>query len=151
MLASHRILADSSTETAPPTINDIEWNNERHMITVGRIKIPLTPSEYRLLYPLRFGLPITYEELAFTAYNYTVDTKVRMMMDKHIDRIRGKMRGINLYVYCVLGYGYMLLPTAFKIEQKKVLPEKALHIVDRPKVGTHSAGKRQQKGVVNAE
>ena len=145
MLASHRILADPSAETSPLTMNDIEWNNERHLITVGRIKIPLTPSEYRLLYPLRFGLPITYEELAFTAYNYTVDTKVRMMMDKHIDRIRGKMRGINLYVYCVLGYGYMLLPIAFKAEQKKGSSEKALHIVDRPKVSTHSAGKGNKK------
>jgi hypothetical protein len=44
------------------------------------------------------------------AYRYQVDDRVRSMMDKHIDRIRNKLRGTGFYVYCVLGYGYLLLP-----------------------------------------
>jgi DNA-binding response OmpR family regulator len=44
------------------------------------------------------------------AYQYKVDSRVRTMMDKHIDRIRSKLRGTGIYIYCVLGYGYLLLP-----------------------------------------
>ncbi|MBO0779824.1 MAG: hypothetical protein J2P37_13455 [Ktedonobacteraceae bacterium] len=91
-------------------IRDIRWDSEQHTILVGDITISLTPTEYRLLFPLRGGMPVTYADLAMLAYNYTVDEKVRTMMDKHIDRIRGKLRGSGVYVYCVLGYGYMLLP-----------------------------------------
>lgn len=91
-------------------ISDIQWDSERHCITIGKLTVPLTSTEYRLLFPLRHGTPVTYGELAWLAYNYQVDEKVRTMMDKHIDRIRGKVRGSGVYVYCVLGYGYLLLP-----------------------------------------
>ena len=72
--------------------------------------IVLTATEYRLLYPLRYGTPVTYENLALLTYNYSFDKKVGVMMDKHIDRIRKKLRGTGIYIYCVLGYGYVLLP-----------------------------------------
>ena len=70
----------------------------------------LTVTEYRLLYPLRCGVPVSYADLALEAYNYIIDEKVRTMMDKHIDRIRSKLRGTGIYVYWVLSYGYLLLP-----------------------------------------
>jgi DNA-binding response OmpR family regulator len=88
----------------------IRWNAQRRLIVVGQSVIGLTPLEYRLLYPLRHGEPITYASLARTAYHYAVDDNVRMMMDKHIDNIRRKIGEVGLYVYCVLNYGYILLP-----------------------------------------
>ena len=91
-------------------ISDIVWNNEQHSIMIGNTTVMLTATEYRLLYPLRAGVAITYRNLALAAYNYTVDEKVRIMMDKHIDRIRSKLRGTGIYIYCVLSYGYLLLP-----------------------------------------
>jgi DNA-binding response OmpR family regulator len=91
-------------------VNDIQWNSERHFIKAGQTIIPLTTTEYRLLFPLRSGTPVTYADLAWMAYQYHVDNRVRSMMDKHIDRIRNKLRGTGFYVYCVLGYGYLLLP-----------------------------------------
>src|SRR5579884_3016035 len=90
-------------------VKDIEWNDQQHNITIGGMIVNLTATEYRLLFPLRHGKPVTYADLAWMAYQYRVDEKVRIMMDKHIDRIRGKLRGTGIYVYCVLGYGYMLL------------------------------------------
>jgi DNA-binding response OmpR family regulator len=42
-------------------------------------------------------------------YNCEVDPQVREMIDKHIDRLRRKLRNTGLYVYCILGYGYLLL------------------------------------------
>jgi DNA-binding response OmpR family regulator len=91
-------------------VSDIQWNSEQHFIKAGHTLIPLTITEYRLLFPLRSGTPVTYADLAWMAYQYKCDSRVRTMMDKHIDRIRGKLRGTGVYVYCVLGYGYLLLP-----------------------------------------
>ncbi|GCE03492.1 helix-turn-helix domain-containing protein [Dictyobacter aurantiacus] len=91
-------------------IKDIRWYNEQHSIIIqGRI-VKLTMKEYQLLFPLRQGKPITYAQLAMSVYGCSLDGKVRLMMDKHIDRIRGKLRGRGLYIYCVLNYGYVLLP-----------------------------------------
>lgn len=91
-------------------VSDIEWNENHHTLRIGHTIITLTVTEYRLLFPMRSGTPITYADLAWMAYNYNVDEKVRTMMDKHIDRIRGKLRGTGIYIYCVLRYGYLLLP-----------------------------------------
>ncbi len=124
MPASCRFLAPLGLEEQVVRISDIQWNNEQHTIKVGRITIALTPTEYRLLSPLRQGIPVTYAELAMKAYNYTVDEKVRIMMDKHIDRIRGKLRGTGIYVYCVLNYGYLLLLETTQEEVLRDLPAK---------------------------
>jgi DNA-binding response OmpR family regulator len=104
-------VSTSKVERSLLTVSDIQWNSQQRKISIGRRAIGLTPSEYSLLFPLRHGSPVTYAQLAKIAYGYTLDSKVRVMMDKHIDRVRGKMEGSGIYVYCVLGYGYMLLPT----------------------------------------
>jgi DNA-binding response OmpR family regulator len=117
MTMTRTFLASSQFEEQQMLVSDIQWNCEQHSIKIGPTLIALTATEYRLLYPLRTGVPITYADLAWIAYNYSVDDKVRTMMDKHIDRIRGKLRGTGIYIYCVLGYGYLLL--------SEVLPDDA--------------------------
>lgn len=94
----------------PIQIMNLQWNHEQHAVTIGDVTVVVTATEYRLLQPLHNGMPISYEKLAALAYGYTVDDKVRMMMDKHIDRIRYKLRGTGVYIYCVLNYGYILMP-----------------------------------------
>lgn len=91
----------------------IQWSDERHSITIGRALISLTATEYRLLLPLKESRAVSYAELAYKTYGRELDKKTRTMMDKHVDRIRGKLRGTGVYVYCVLGYGYFLLPEVF--------------------------------------
>lgn len=102
--------ASSGSQEPDVRVGNIVWDNERHSIIIGDTTVMLTATEYRLLYPLRRGVAVTYANLALEAYNYIVDEKVRIMMDKHIDRIRSKLRGTGMYVYCVLSYGYILLP-----------------------------------------
>ena len=92
------------------SIKDVKWDIERHSILLNSRTIALTITEFQLLYPLRSGSPVTYADLAYMVYKCSMDSKVRVMLDKHIDRIRGKLRGTGLYIYCVLGYGYMLFP-----------------------------------------
>ncbi|HLZ60412.1 MAG TPA: hypothetical protein VKR06_26000 [Ktedonosporobacter sp.] len=103
-------------------VRDTVWNTERHTITIGDMTVMLTATEYRLLFPLRHGIPVTYSDLARVAYDYSIDDKVRTMMDKHIDRIRGKLRGTGIYVYCVLSYGYLLLPELISGDEPQKLP-----------------------------
>jgi DNA-binding response OmpR family regulator len=108
--ASYKIRVSSSSQEPTLSVEDVQWINGQHSIIVRGVVVALTLTEYRLLYPLRHGTPVTYADLAMAAYHYTVDEKVRTMMDKHIDRIRGKLRGKGIYIYCVLNYGYLLLP-----------------------------------------
>lgn len=98
------------SQEQPMDVNDIQWNTEKHSITIKGMTIALTPTEYRLVYPLRYGTPVTYSNLTLMAYNCEFDKKVLVMLDKHIDRIRRKLRKTEFYIYCVLSYGYLLLP-----------------------------------------
>lgn len=95
-------------------IEDIEWDTPRHSLIIQGVKIKLTKTEYRLLYPLRYGSPLTYGDLARIVYNCSIDRLTRMMIDKHVNRIRSKLRNSGIYIYCILGYGYMLLDDASK-------------------------------------
>jgi DNA-binding response OmpR family regulator len=100
-------------DTAAPNplgSESIYWPEQGRTLVIGSRAIDLTRTEYRLLAPLRAGVPVTYAGLASSAYGCLLDAKVRTMLDKHIDRIRGKLRGSGLYIYCILGYGYVLLP-----------------------------------------
>jgi len=84
-----------------PVVNfkSIQWNTRQHMIITRDRMFTLTTTEYRLLFPLRHGVPVTYSDLAYLVYNSTVDEKVRVMMDEHIDNIRGKLQGTGIYLY----------------------------------------------------
>ena len=100
-------------------IEDIEWDTSRHTLTIQGVKFKLTKTEYRLLYPLRHGSPLTYEELARIVYNCATDKHTRMMIDKHIDRIRSKLSDSGIYIYCILGYGYLLFNDDSRKEEEE--------------------------------
>jgi DNA-binding response OmpR family regulator len=110
MTTSYDLTAFSLSQHPIVSVRDIQWDTQNHNIIVERIIVRLTVTEYRLLFPLRHGTPVTYADLVWMAYQCTLDGKVRVMIDKHIDRIRGKLLGSGIYIYCVLGYGYLLLP-----------------------------------------
>lgn len=92
--------------------DDVQWNTKQRTILIKDMMIRLTPTQYRLFTPLQLGKPVTYAELARLAYNCPLDENVRKTMDKQIDRIRTKLHGTGIYIYCVLRYGYMLLSEA---------------------------------------
>src|SRR5579875_3825926 len=97
-VSSYEHAIKSGGEEKAIRVSDIKWDNQRHAIVVGKTTIALTPTEYRLLFPLRHGTPVTYATLAQLAYNYTFDDKMRTMMDKHIDRIRARILSICLSI-----------------------------------------------------
>jgi hypothetical protein len=109
MMNSHLRSSTSGSERSI-RVSDIQWETGPHAAIIAGVRVKLTATEFNLLFPLRHGTPVLYEDLATLAYNYSMDDQVRVMMDKHIDRIRGKLRGTGIYIYCVLNYGYLLLP-----------------------------------------
>ncbi len=109
MAASYREMTQSRSRKQSAGVGDIRWDIEQHTIAIGDATIVLTSLQYHLLSLLRHGLPTTYSELTRGVYNCDVDERTRMMMDKLVDRIRGKLQGTGIYVYCIFGYGYLLL------------------------------------------
>lgn len=90
-------------------LSDIQWNSEQHTILIKDTTVTLTPVQYRLLAPLQYGRPVTYTKLAYLTYNCSIDKSVRKAIDKQIDRIRTKLYGTGVTIYCILRYGYVLL------------------------------------------
>jgi hypothetical protein len=89
---------------------NVIWDDEHHALKISHTTILFTSMEYCIVSSLRHGRPVSYATLARLIYNRELDRKVRTMMDKHVERIRGKLRGTGVYIYCVLSYGYFLLP-----------------------------------------
>jgi DNA-binding response OmpR family regulator len=98
--------------------DDMQWDAKRRTVTIGEKTVALTPLQYRLLFSLREGVAVSYIDLAQMVYHCAFDEKVRMMMDKQVDRMRRKLKGTGIYVYCVLGYGYLLLDEISPEERK---------------------------------
>lgn len=99
----------ANTFVSSSGIDNIRLIPQHRLVQVHDRTIELTRTEYQFFSPLLSGVPVTYADLAMNVYRCGVDLKVRLMMDKHVDRIRGKLRGSGIYIYCVLGYGYVLL------------------------------------------
>ena len=117
MAVSYEGRVTSRLQERPISRRDaMQWDGGQRTVTIGEKTVALTPLQYRLLFLLREGVAVSYADLAQMVYHCPLDEKVRVMMDKQVDRIRKKLRGTGVYVYCVLGYGYLLLD--------EVLPEK---------------------------
>jgi DNA-binding response OmpR family regulator len=91
-------------------LSDITWDDKHRALKIARTTVLFTATEYGIVSSMKYGHPVSYTELAHLIYNRELDRKVRTMIDKHVERIRGKLHGTGVYVYCVLGYGYFLLP-----------------------------------------
>ena len=99
-----------TTVTFPCDLEQIIWRRDRCTTVIAGRVIEFTRIEYEILQFLSPRRAVTYADLARDVYGCPADRKKRAMMDKHIDKIRTRISGTGIYIYCVLGYGYMLLP-----------------------------------------
>jgi Response regulators consisting of a CheY-like receiver domain and a winged-helix DNA-binding domain len=106
----HMYLSSYERKLTSSHFNNITWDDKHHALKVAHTTVLFTAMEYRILSSLRHGHPVSYTDLARLIYNRELDRKARTMMDKHVERIRGKLRETGIYIYCVLSYGYILLP-----------------------------------------
>lgn len=86
----------------------LQRNDETRTLVVDNQVVHFTPTEYRLLLPLLQGQPFSDAELAQAAFFRGIDSLVRESLDKHIDKIRGKLEPLGLSVYRLRRYGYVL-------------------------------------------
>jgi len=87
----------------------IHRNDECRILVVDSMMIRFTPTEYRLLLSLLSGRVVTDSNLAREALSCELDQSVQKNLDKHIDKIRGKLQLVGLGVHRVSKYGYVLL------------------------------------------
>lgn len=88
----------------------IQRNDEIRALIVDSILVRFTPKEYHLILLLLPGLPMPDTRLAVEVYSCNqMDSSLRECLDKHIDKIRSKLRPSDLDVYRIAKYGYILL------------------------------------------
>ena len=92
----------------PIGAHTIHRNDESRTLLVDKQVVQLTPTEYRLLLLLLQGQPLSDADLAQAAFSRGMDSLVRESLDKHIDKIRGKLEPLGLSVYRLRRYGYIL-------------------------------------------
>lgn len=87
----------------------IQRNDEARTLIVDGMLKRFTPTEYRLLVLLLEGQPIPDADLAKQVSLYEGDSRARENLDKHIDKLRCKLRTFGLSIHRVAKYGYILL------------------------------------------
>lgn len=97
----------------------IDRYDANRTLLIDRNLIQFTPTEYRLVVPLLNGQAITDRELAWyalqAAYPHMgperkaeLDKWVKGNLEKHIDKIRGKLQAVSLDVHRIVRVGYIL-------------------------------------------
>ena len=100
----------SALITCPPIgKRRIQRNDEARALIVDGMLKRFTPTEYRLLVLLLEGQPIPDADLVKQVSSYQGDSRVRENLDKHIDKLRCKLRTFGLSIHRVTKYGYILL------------------------------------------
>jgi DNA-binding winged helix-turn-helix (wHTH) protein len=87
----------------------VQRNDESRVLVVDSLLVRFTPTEYRLLIPLLEGLPVHDNDLVSEVFSCKVDSWACECLNKHIDKIRNKLRPLGLNVHRIAKYGYILL------------------------------------------
>ena len=103
----------SSSFTSYPSIGShrVQCGDESRVLAVDSLVMKFSPIEYRLLKLLLEGqpVPVLDGELVQVGFSCGMNSLARENLDKHIDKIRSKLRPSGLNIHRVTGYGYVLL------------------------------------------
>lgn len=90
---------------------DIKRNDAQRLLLINDIPIQFSPLEYRVMLALiaRNGVPVSFETLTRAASWPGESPCSRMALERHIDRIRQKLRVCGAEIRGVTGYGCVLL------------------------------------------
>ena len=106
----------SSVDGSHPSGNgiahiDIKRNDAQRLMLIDDIPIQFSPLEYRVMVALttHIGMPVSFEVLTHAATCPGEVSCSRPALERHIDRIRQKLRVCEMEVRGVSGYGCVLL------------------------------------------
>ena len=90
---------------------DIKRNDAQRLLLINDIPIQFSPLEYRVTLALiaRVGAPVSFETLTRAATWPGEASCSRMALERHIDRVRQKLRVCAIEIRGVTGYGCILL------------------------------------------
>lgn len=101
----------SSELVACPSIgtHSIRRSDKNRTVVIDSLLLRFSPTEYLLLKLLLSGQAVSEVYLIQEAFSCEMSPSVRENLDKHIDKIRSKLRPSGLDVRRVTKYGYILL------------------------------------------
>ena len=101
----------SSSLVDSPSIGNhrIQRSDKNRALVIDALLLKFSPTEYLLLKPLLSGQAVSEHQLVQDAFSCEMSPALRENLDKHIDKIRSKLRPSGLDVRRVTKYGYILL------------------------------------------
>ena len=90
----------------------IQRNDECRIVVIDGIVIKFTPTQYRLLVLLLEGRPVADAQLLRATLTCGEDSPISRVLEKHIEKIRSKLRLYGLTIHRIAKYGYLLLADA---------------------------------------
>ena len=92
----------------------VQHSDAHHLLIIDDTVVPCTPGEYALLLPLlnALGTVVPLATLAGMTGQSPQNRQTRRTLTQRISRLRAKLWPFDLDIYCLTGYGYLLLTTA---------------------------------------
>ena len=92
----------------------VQHSDAHHLLIIDDTVVPCTPAEYALLMPLldAVGTVVPLTRLAAVTGQRPCSRQTRRTVIQRISRLRAKLWPFDLDIYCLTGYGYLLLATA---------------------------------------
>ncbi len=92
----------------------VQHSDAHHLLIIDETVVPCTPAEYVLLLPLldAVGTVVPLARLAAMTGQSAQNRQTRRTLTQRISRLRAKLWPFDLDIFCLTGYGYLLLVTA---------------------------------------
>ncbi|GHO66638.1 hypothetical protein KSC_055300 [Ktedonobacter sp. SOSP1-52] len=90
-------------------------DDEHRVLVIENCLIRFSSTEYTLLCSLLKGQVVPDEVLLRALFQNEQSCTENRLLDKHMSRIRSKLKVHNIDIHRVHRYGYMLLPTNRKV------------------------------------
>lgn len=87
----------------------IQRNDDNRVIIIDSRITKFSPTEYRLLRLLLDGNAVSDVVIARQVFFCEMTASVHENIDKHIDKMRSKLRPLGLNIHRIAKYGYILL------------------------------------------
>ena len=91
----------------------IQYSDHHHLLIIDGVIVACTPIEYLLLMLIlqRAERYVPSSCLVQRALQSSLNRNTRRTLTQHMSRVRAKLWPFGLDLFCITGYGYMLLST----------------------------------------
>ena len=89
----------------------VQHSDPHRLLVIDDVVVSCTPTEYPLLIGLlqQSGGYVACASLVECAFQSPLDRSSRRSLTQHMSRVRSKLWPFGLDVFCISGYGYLLL------------------------------------------